>query len=275
MRCAKTVTPLKIVANRKNAKRSTGPRTERGKSIARFNALTLGLFAKHVVIPMCDGDGRPEKEFQTLLDGLHQEFQPVGLYEEWLVVKIAEYMWRLRRATRCESGSVREAAIWEDRSIWARNDGNHCSLEAQKEIWVLQEAEDQLRNSGTLSQESYEQVVPRVEENRRKRIQSETPVQADFDRDEFLTCITDRKDFLESYCRGLDHIEGKRSDARFDQKCLLPEDDMDRILRYEERMHRQIDWAVQRLLDAQERRKTESTLDAVLLPIAQDAKRSQ
>jgi len=31
---------------------------------------------------------------------------------------------------------------------------------------------------------------------------------------------------------------------------------MDRILRYEERMHRQIDWAVQRLLEAQERRNT-------------------
>jgi hypothetical protein len=34
MRCVKTVTSLKIVANRKNAKRSTGPRTERGRSIA-------------------------------------------------------------------------------------------------------------------------------------------------------------------------------------------------------------------------------------------------
>ena len=51
MRCNKTVTPRKIEANRKNAKRSTGPRTERGKSIAKFNAVTLGLFAKHVVIP--------------------------------------------------------------------------------------------------------------------------------------------------------------------------------------------------------------------------------
>jgi hypothetical protein len=106
----KTVTQKKIDANRRNARRSTGPRTERGKCNSRFNALTLGLFAKHVVIPVCDGY-KPERDFQSLLDSLHQDFQPVGFYEEWLVVKIAECMWRLRRATRCESGSVREATI--------------------------------------------------------------------------------------------------------------------------------------------------------------------
>jgi len=74
--------------------------------------VTLGLFARHVAIPVCDGE-EAETDFGSLLDGLHDEFQPVGFYEEWLVVKIAESMWRLRRATRCESGSVREFAIWE------------------------------------------------------------------------------------------------------------------------------------------------------------------
>jgi hypothetical protein len=55
-------------------------------------------------------------------------------------------MWRLRRATRCESGSVRESAIWADRSIWS--DGqNQRSLELPTEIWVLEEAEEQLRNA--------------------------------------------------------------------------------------------------------------------------------
>lgn len=82
--CCKTVTAKKIEANRKNAECSTGPRTERGKRNVRFNALTVGLFAKHVVIPDCDGD-KAEKDFQSLLGQLHQEFQPVGSYEEWLV----------------------------------------------------------------------------------------------------------------------------------------------------------------------------------------------
>ena len=99
MKLQRTVTTAKIEANRMNSKRSTGPRTEGGKRNSRFNALTLGLFAKHVVIPICDGY-KAEKDFQLLLDGLHQEFEPVGFYEEWLVAKVAESMWRLRRATR-------------------------------------------------------------------------------------------------------------------------------------------------------------------------------
>ena len=90
MRCIKTVTRRKIEANRSNAKRSTGPRTMRGKRSSRFNAVTLGLFAKHVVIPVCDGY-EPERDFHALLDGLHDEYQPIGFYEEWLVVKIAEW----------------------------------------------------------------------------------------------------------------------------------------------------------------------------------------
>ena len=118
MRCPKSVTPKKVEANRRNSKLSRGPRTERGRHIAKFNAVTLGLFAKHVVIPCCDGYNA-EKDFQSLLDGLHQEFLPIGSYEEWLVVKIAECMWRLRRATRFESGAVREAAI---RNISSDND---------------------------------------------------------------------------------------------------------------------------------------------------------
>ncbi|HEY6371215.1 MAG TPA: hypothetical protein VIX37_11600 [Candidatus Sulfotelmatobacter sp.] len=57
MKRHKAVTKNKLEANRKNSKRSTGPRSQRGKNIAKFNAVTLGLCAKHVVIEICDGDG--------------------------------------------------------------------------------------------------------------------------------------------------------------------------------------------------------------------------
>jgi len=77
MKCHRTVTEKTIEANRRNAKRSTGPQTDRGKLAARFNAVTLGLFAKHVVIPICDGHGG-EREFRKLLDDLQQEFQPLA-----------------------------------------------------------------------------------------------------------------------------------------------------------------------------------------------------
>ncbi len=66
MRIVKTATLRKIQANRSNAKRSTGPRTERGKRSSKFKAVTLGLFARQVVIPVCDGYGA-EKDFKSLL----------------------------------------------------------------------------------------------------------------------------------------------------------------------------------------------------------------
>jgi hypothetical protein len=90
-----------------------------------------------------------------------------------------------------------------------------------------------------------------------------------------LTYITDRKRFLDPMYKSLIRIEGDRSDARFDHDSLPPEEDMDRILRYEERMHRQIDWAVQRLLESQERRTTLHSSPGTALPsTGQNGKRS-
>jgi hypothetical protein len=195
------------------------------------------------------------------------------MYEEWLVLKIAECMWRLRRATRCESGSVRESAIGGD-----HRDENQVILGLASEIGILTEAEEQIRNSGTLSQESYAEVLPFVEEERQKQTQSAIdalPVQTQFDDRLFLSCITDRKKSLDSMYKAFTCVEGDRSDARFDYHALPPIEDMDRILRYEERMHRQLDWALQRLLESQDRRKIRSlTAASPLLGIADSAKRS-
>jgi hypothetical protein len=231
-------------------------------------------FAKHVVIPIYDGY-KPEKAFQALLDGLHEEFQPVGIYEEWLIVKVAECMWRLRRATRCESGSVRQSAICNDRTSWDDRLENHRAMNLVAEIWALERLEEELRTSGSLSQKHYLMVLPLVEE-RRKRVQTDRVVETTFDREEFLTCITGTKESLELEHRMVCIMQDERSGASSDHNSLLPEGDMDRIFRYEERMHRQIDWAVQRFLESQDRRKTvESSRDAALHVIAEDAKRSQ
>src|SRR5271165_5257348 len=183
MKCRKAVTAEKVVANRRNAGRSTGPQTNRGKLAARFNAVTLGLFAKHVVIPICDGHGG-EREFQKLLDDLQQEFQPVGTFEEWLVVKVGESMWRLRRATRSEKGCVRATAIWDD---CPQKNGRLDEFLAQ-EVRVMTEAEEQIRTTGTLSQRVYGEVLPKVEEELPQRAQAEEgnkPTEAKID-DEFL-----------------------------------------------------------------------------------------
>jgi hypothetical protein len=42
LRESPTMTPARIEANRRNARKSTGPRTKRGKAQVRFNALKTG-----------------------------------------------------------------------------------------------------------------------------------------------------------------------------------------------------------------------------------------
>ena len=144
--------------------------------------------------------------------------------------------------------------------VWAGGrDDNQCTLALAMELGALDEAQKQLKDSGALSQRIYEKIATIVENEKQKAIRAdndEKNVETEFDRELFLTAIAGRKELLELHYKSLCHIEGQRSDARFDFDSLLPEEDMDRILRFEDRMHRQIDWAVQRPLESQERRKT-------------------
>src|SRR5664280_248208 len=77
---------------------------------SKFNAVKAGLFAKHVVIPVIDG--ADSGEFPRLVADLQREFQPEGPAEEFYVAEMAKSMWRVRRASLCEKGSVRSEAMW-------------------------------------------------------------------------------------------------------------------------------------------------------------------
>lgn len=113
MKGSLTVTEKKLAANRQNAKRSTGPRTERGKNKPRFNAVTTGLFSEHVVIPSCDSedsrDDVPRKQFANLLAALQQEYNAETISELFWVDQIADCMWKQRRMSRSENALVRAA----------------------------------------------------------------------------------------------------------------------------------------------------------------------
>ncbi len=92
-------TERQVEANRRNAQRSTGPKTEKGKAVAKFNALRHGLTAKEVVIP-----GEDEEAFMDLRDRLVRELDPEGVLESQLVDRIAVGLWRLRRVWSVEAG---------------------------------------------------------------------------------------------------------------------------------------------------------------------------
>jgi hypothetical protein len=99
-------TKTQIEANRINAQRSTGPRTDRGKAITRQNALRHGLCAG---IPGMHDE--TEEEIQELLTTLREEHEPVGATEEILVYKIAEHFFYGKRASYLLS----EQLEWKDK----------------------------------------------------------------------------------------------------------------------------------------------------------------
>ena len=89
-------------ANRHNAAKSTGPKTAKGKQIARMNALKHGFQAENVVIP-----GEDPKEFEALFRSLEEHYQPVGSVEGLLVERIAHYTWWLQRISLIETAIMR------------------------------------------------------------------------------------------------------------------------------------------------------------------------
>jgi hypothetical protein len=96
-------TQLQITANRRNALYSTGPRTKRGKSIARVNALKHGLSAEHVVL-----FDEEVAEFERFFRKWMGACKPRGFVERQLVERIAICAWRLRRVYRIETGLFRK-----------------------------------------------------------------------------------------------------------------------------------------------------------------------
>jgi len=83
--------PRKIEANRKNAKKSTGPKTSVGKAMSSWNSTQHGLLSKR--LPQTGEHHK--QEFDLVLVSLQQDLEPVGTLEEVLVEKIAQEYWRL------------------------------------------------------------------------------------------------------------------------------------------------------------------------------------
>lgn len=86
-----------LQANRKNALKSTGPKTAVGKAVSSQNAVRHGLLARHVVIK-----DENAAEFEAFTGQLTEYFQPAGVLEQLLVNRIAASFWRLNRAGRIE-----------------------------------------------------------------------------------------------------------------------------------------------------------------------------
>jgi hypothetical protein len=91
-------TEAQITANRRNSRRSTGPRTAAGKATSSANATSHGLTAERVVI----FDELPA-EFEAFRDRMLAALAPADVVEELFAARIILCSWRLRRAARIEA----------------------------------------------------------------------------------------------------------------------------------------------------------------------------
>lgn len=92
-------------ANRRNAQKSTGPKTPEGKAIASQNAQTHGLTASRagnrVVIANED-----RQAYEYFREDMLNEYSPVGPMEYILTERIICLAWRLRRSERMQTEAV-------------------------------------------------------------------------------------------------------------------------------------------------------------------------
>ena len=88
-----------IEANRRNALRSTGPKTEAGKEVSRRNALRHGLTAETVINALEDAE-----DYKSFEGAITADYDAQSAVERELVLRLASILWRLRRATMMETG---------------------------------------------------------------------------------------------------------------------------------------------------------------------------
>ena len=126
-------TEKQAAANRRNAAKSTGPKSAAGKQITRMNALKHGLQAEHVVIP-----GEDPEEFEASVRGLEEHYLPVGSLEHILVERITYCTWRLQRANLIETAILRREH-WE---LESRREEADMESAGRKMNWIASEFDD-------------------------------------------------------------------------------------------------------------------------------------
>ncbi|HZP63812.1 MAG TPA: hypothetical protein VFB28_10395 [Terriglobales bacterium] len=158
---SRSVSERKLKANRENAKKSTGPRTPRGKAYSRNNATKHGLFVTDFQKLMEEEDPR---EFEARYRDLRDELEPVGPSEEGVVWQIAICWLRLERLWRYENAQQASDMQWVSSQA---EDGTYYQLamsETQRDhLALLKTAKREVEASGEISAESMKELFKHFE----------------------------------------------------------------------------------------------------------------
>ena len=109
-----------VEANRRNARKSTGPISLEGKQRSRCNAVRHGLTAETVIGTLEDAEDYKAFEASIIAD-----YDAQSAVERELVLRLASLLWRLRRATTMETGLFGIQAEYLREFGQARQDNCH------------------------------------------------------------------------------------------------------------------------------------------------------
>ncbi len=94
-------TEAQILANRRSAQKSTGPRTSEGKAAVSQNAVKHGLLVRHDVI-----SSESQADFDLYRERILAELAPASPMESMLAERIVSLSWRLKRTGRIQNQTI-------------------------------------------------------------------------------------------------------------------------------------------------------------------------
>jgi hypothetical protein len=103
MKIKKTVSDKVIIANRKNAQESSGPRSAAAKSALKYHAVKHGLLTKALRFR----SDEEKAEFREFATELEEDLKPRGILQGMLVQEIAVCWWKLQTTQRLQLEELR------------------------------------------------------------------------------------------------------------------------------------------------------------------------
>jgi hypothetical protein len=94
-------TNAQIQANRRNAKKSTGPRTQKGKATASKNSIKHGLLAHQTII-----SSENQADFSKERERILSDLVPESPMESMLAERVVILSWRLKRIDHIQNQTI-------------------------------------------------------------------------------------------------------------------------------------------------------------------------
>jgi hypothetical protein len=298
----KKISLKQIAANQANAQKSTGPKTPEGRAVSKMNALKHGIYSKEVLVRGLNLKEN-SREFDALYERFWQDLNPVGPVEEMLVGQIVTAHWRLRRTLRAESGEI---ALSVDGGQWQRSrhhphwpwtgltfPGHRVSdpvLEMQESAegnsmmanWLC-EVRVQVEEEGALTEAAIKipffgkpNSLSRELEGLRLRLSQNSDAadpasQREENKKQALRAIDRKLERLEGCKADCENRENAEEEARQAAAVLPAPEVLDKILRYETTIQRQLYRALAQLERLQRMRQGEAVPVPMVMELSERA----